>query len=97
MPVLACWASCNPLVEVGMPGHSPRLRMASSRHAWMGCGLLVIGTPTLVSAAAADAHPRFGSVLFGLAVLETISIKTVRPTMTLLRCPNREGYHAHNH
>jgi Kef-type K+ transport system membrane component KefB len=52
-----------------MPGHSPRVRTASSRHAWMGYGLLVVATPTLVSAAAADAHPRFGSILFGLAVL----------------------------
>jgi Kef-type K+ transport system membrane component KefB len=52
-----------------MPGHSPRVPMASSRRAWMGYSLLVVATPTLASAAGAEAHPRFGSILFGLAVL----------------------------
>jgi Kef-type K+ transport system membrane component KefB len=52
-----------------MPGHSPRVRMASSHHAWIGYGLLVVATPTLVSAAGADAHPRFGPILVSLAIL----------------------------
>jgi len=51
-----------------MPGTFSRVSMASSHHAWIGYGLLVLATPTLVYAAGADAHPRFGPILFSLAV-----------------------------
>jgi Kef-type K+ transport system membrane component KefB len=52
-----------------MKGDSPSFRAAYAYKALVGPGLLVIVMPTLVSAAGADAHPRFGPILFSLAVL----------------------------
>jgi hypothetical protein len=52
-----------------MKGNSLGIRAAYSSKAWVAPCLLVIATPALVSAAGADAHPRFGPILFSLAVL----------------------------
>jgi Sodium/hydrogen exchanger family len=52
-----------------MKGDSPRFRAAYAYKALVGPCLLVLAMPALVSAAGADAHPRFGPILFSLAVL----------------------------
>jgi hypothetical protein len=52
-----------------MKGDFPRFGAAYADKAWVVPCVLVIATPALVSAAGADAHPRFGPILFSLAVL----------------------------
>jgi Kef-type K+ transport system membrane component KefB len=52
-----------------MKGDSPRFQAAYAYKTLVGPFLLVIATPALVSAVGADAHPRFGPILFSLAVL----------------------------
>jgi Kef-type K+ transport system membrane component KefB len=39
------------------------------RFAWLGASLLAIAMPAAAAATSADEHPRFGPILFGLAVL----------------------------
>jgi Kef-type K+ transport system membrane component KefB len=52
-----------------MKGDSSQFRAAYASKALVGPCLLVMAMPALVSAAGAEAHPRFGPVLFSLAVL----------------------------
>jgi Kef-type K+ transport system membrane component KefB len=52
-----------------MKGDSSQFWAAYAYKALVGPCLLVIAMPALVAAAGADAHPRFGPILFSLAVL----------------------------
>jgi Kef-type K+ transport system membrane component KefB len=52
-----------------MKGDSLRFRAAYAYKALVGPCLLMIAMPALVSAASTEAHPRFGPILFSLAVL----------------------------
>jgi Kef-type K+ transport system membrane component KefB len=52
-----------------MTGDFPRFWAAYAYKALVGPCVLVLAMPALVSAAGADAHPRFGPILFSLAVL----------------------------
>ena len=39
------------------------------RFVWLGVSLLAIAMPAVAAATSAEEHPRFGPILFGLAVL----------------------------
>src|ERR671919_2077142 len=51
------------------PSLRPPRTQALLRSVWLGVSLLAIAIPAVAAAASADEQPRFGPILFGLAVL----------------------------